>query len=222
MSHALCAVDANLTIVLVSDETNHHHVQCFNATGHEETVMFLFYGEEHYMALLPSETGNALPSSEEFVALAIRCGLRVSRERLGPDGPEIDMDGFDADEPARPSAGHAATDDGSAGEDTKEAALQQAADDTDEKSLTSTARTRTRKKRKIETSSKAQGKGTPLSRGYIPTITSVHGTAQDGPYVDEKEVTSVYDIPKNIAGKAELKEKGVDNGGDDGDYKLRA
>ena len=83
----------------------------------------------------------------------------------------------------------------------------------------------TKKKQKFQTSRKAQGKGVPLSRGYIPTITSVRGAASDGPYVDEDEVTRVYNYPKDTARIAELEEKGfyepelagVDGDDDEGD-----
>ena len=82
-----------------------------------------------------------------------------------------------------------------------------------------------KKKQKIQTSRKAQGKGVPLSRGYIPTITSVRGAAPDGPYIDEDEVSRVYNYPKDIARRAELEEKGfyepelagADGDDDDGD-----
>ena len=63
-------------------------------------------------------------------------------------------------------------------------------------------------KQKLQTSRKAHGKGVATTVGYKPTITSTKGHDNDGPYVDEDDVTRVYNYPKNIARKAELEEKG--------------
>jgi len=94
---------------------------------------------------------------------------------------------------------------------------------TDATTTTTTTTTTKKPRQKIQISRKSQGKGVALPRGYIPTITSTKGHDADGPYVDEDEVTRVYNYPKDMALIAELKEKGLYQpelagmGGDDDD-----
>ena len=76
--------------------------------------------------------------------------------------------------------------------------------------IAATSTSAAKPKQKLQTSRKAQGKGVALAptHAYRPTITSTKGHGEDGPYVDEDEVTRVYNYPKNVARKAELEEKG--------------